>query len=274
MGVSAMLTRYLITSVIFFSGVFSAQAQQVNRSPSPYDWKLQQKLQQKQQQQQQILEPYSGTGTIEAIGPNKIQMVTQSNGTWMIFLQPTTIVTTVGQAKLEYLHAGLYVEFRAELDQRRQVMNTINELTVISQSGDKQPGIYLDGAEKANLHTSKNMGAGPCTVIGRVSVVHNNNLQVQAGHVSLSCELAENARVHLEISDLSMARKGDRISVTGMKNRGLAGQVQAKEVKVDLAETLTGSGTKYVPGKPKAQYHSKPSKPKDNEGLPVPTEQM
>ena len=139
------------------------------------------------------------------------------------------------------------MEFKTELDQNGQVTAPINELTVISQWKEKKTGIFSDETGKKGSHDSKNIIAGPCTVIGQISAVDNNNLnlQVRVGHINLSCKLAVNTIVHVKTSDLSMASKGDNISIEGTR----VGET-VTEAKIELAETPTGLGTKTVPEEP------------------------
>jgi hypothetical protein len=265
------LTRFSIISLLYFSSVFLVQAQI--------------------HQVQQVLKPFSGSGKIEAIGPDKIRMYRmetkvvyddtkvvidvlkgplrkgesyQVKDIRTIFLQPTTKVTISGQAKPEFLHPGLFVKFKTELDQPRQITKPVDELTVMSQLGNKRADIFLDDAGTKVSRTSKKITSGPCTIIGRISTVNNNKLQIQAGREKISCEVAENAILNLELSDLSMARKEDNISVTGVEIPDSYGfEILATDVKVVLAQTLTNSSIKSAPGKSKSQRQPKQTKAKD-----------
>ena len=52
------------------------------------------------------------------------------------------------------------------------------------------------------------------------------------------CELSDNPKIHLDLADYTMARKGDKIKVQGLKMAGAAGAVQAMQVKIELAGPL------------------------------------
>jgi len=257
-----MLIRALTTIFVLFSALAVADAQIYGPSRAVKPGKG---------FQQQILEPFQALGTIEAIAPGKILILTQFNENWMIWLQPQTKLITVGEAKAEFLYAGLFVQFKAELDRHRNVTRSIEELTVITPSQEKTPGIYPLEDAKADSPGRKTSAAGPCMIIGRISALRNDKLQIQVPQGTQLCQLSENAKIRLEVADYSMARKGDKISVMGLKMRGAAGQVQAVQVKIELAETLAGMNVKSLPVKPQTQYRSKsPAKPKLPEGLPLP----
>ncbi len=259
-----MLYGILITTSVLFLAIRPAEAQ-INRSP--YGVKL------KQGFAQQALEKFAGAGTIAAIEPGRILMVTNFNEKCLIWLMPQTKIITTGEARQEFLHPGLLVEFKAELDKHRNVTGTIEQLTLISASPEKIPGIFpLDG-DQTDSSGGQTSPAGLCTVVGRIAALHNNTLQVNVGHGTLLAELSPNAKIRLEINDYSMARKGDKITVSGMKMRGAANQVQALQVKIELAEALAGMNTKSLPLKSQLQRSSKSIKSKLLEGLPVPAEE-
>jgi hypothetical protein len=271
-----MLFRTSLAIAVLFLASFPAFAQW-NRTPynnkqnSPYD------IRQKQAYMQPTVERFQAAGTIEAIAPGRIMMVTDAHENWLIWLNAQTKVTTVGEAKADFLYAGLIVQFQADLDKHRNVTGAIKQLTVITPAADKVPGIYP--LEENQAGPGSKTPTGPCEIIGRITSLKGNKLQVNVGRGTVLADLSEDANIRLNLADYSMARKGDKITVVGMKKRNLPGQAQtaqvnqgqAVQVKIQLAETLAGMTKKSLPVKAQSQYRIKQTpKSKQPPGLPTP----
>ena len=89
---------------------------------------------------------------------------------------------------------------------------------------------------------------GSYLIAGRVTAYHAGKLQLTTGNAVIKAEVAPDAQVDLKLSDYSLARKGDRVTVSG-QTIPKSGLVQATIVKIAAAEPL-GGGAKIKPGKP------------------------
>jgi hypothetical protein len=227
-----MSIRPLITSCLLLSAVYSAHAQTIR---TPYGMTPARG----NAQQQQAFEKFEGAGTITALGQGKIQVLTDSNQMWVVAVSSKTRVQVTGQASADILRPGMFVQFIAAIDKRGVAADKVAELTVITPSQERLPGIaFRPGADAAKPDGSdpgKSAGS-PSTVRGRIAAFKKNTMQVQVDKGSVICELSDNPKVTLDVADLSLVRKGDKIKVQGMKQIGVAGPLQATQVRIELAE--------------------------------------
>jgi len=126
---------------------------------------------------------------------------------------------------------------------------------------------------KPPKHAAKGVAAaapaGSYRIVGRLMVERGGKLKVHTPHGVVSLELTEQPTVSVDSADVTMAAKGDKISVRGLVMPTRTGpMVQAKEVKIELAEPLAG-GKKKGPAAKSAAKHPAKSAKKD-EGLPEP----
>jgi hypothetical protein len=110
--------------------------------------------------------------------------------------------------------------------------------------------------------------SGACRVVGCVTNYKDNKLGINAGRGIVQIELADEPAIKVESADYTLACKGDKISIKGEMLRGSAGLAQAKEVKIELAEPLSGVKKKPTPTKPEPKRP--PKRPKKDEVLPEP----
>jgi hypothetical protein len=207
-----------------------------------------------QQKSMDKMEPFEGAGTIEALAAGKIQILTSSNEQWIIGLLPTTKLQVVGKADVQFLRAGMFVQFKAEIDKHNAAVNPIDELTITSLSKEKLPGVFPLGENQHEKSDGKTQSVGLFNVVGRINNMQGNKLQINIGNGTVFCDISDNAKIHVDLADISMVRKGDKISAKGMKMRGVPGQAQAMQVKIELAETLSGMGE--TKGKPQTKVKS------------------
>jgi hypothetical protein len=91
---------------------------------------------------------------------------------------------------------------------------------------------------------------GNYLIAGRVTAFHagTGKLQLTTGNAVIKAEVAPDAQVDLKLADYSLARKGDRVTVSG-QTIPKSGLVQAAIVKIAATEPVGGGG-KIKPGKP------------------------
>ena len=225
-----MFIRFLIAMYVVFYAVVSTHAQIPGY---PYGVKSragtpQQRQQQLQQQQQQAMTTFDISGTIEAIAVGRIQMLADSNENWMIALTPKTKVQVTGEVNVDFLRPGMFVQLKADVDKRGVAAGKVEELTIVTPSQEKPSGFEGGGAS----------ATGASNVRGRVASFKKNKLQIKNDKGMVLCELSDNPKIHIDLADYSMARKGDKIKVQGMKMAGVPGPVQAMQVKIELAGPL------------------------------------
>jgi hypothetical protein len=86
-----------------------------------------------------------------------------------------------------------------------------------------------------------------CTVRGTVKSCHGGSLIVTAGKTTVTAELADNAQIEVDLSDVSIASRGDKIQLKG-QTAGRPELVRAESVQITLAQPFSG-GRKHSTGK-------------------------
>lgn len=211
------------------------------------------------------MEPFAADGTIVAVGPDRIQILTTSNQQWLIFFDPKAVIHVTGTAEADFLRAGMFIKFTAEVDKRGRVQGKVGELTIFTPSPENPPGIWPEGigppagadgdrfGGKAGGNGGGNGGAGASsiyTVAGQLTGARRGKLTVNAGAGVVQFELAESPRIKVDIADFTVAGKGDKISISkGKMPAGTMGIAQASAVTIELAEPLTLAKKRPVPPK-------------------------
>jgi len=252
-------------------------------------------------------EPANINGTVDGVMPGRIRLLDGTNQPWLVAVPNNAKVHVAGTAKADFLRSGIFVEFKGEIDNRGTVKEKVGELTIVtptqerpmgifpgdSKAGDAKPGEDQGGfgagmggpaggpgGGKAGGKTGGKAGGkrggpaggtpdgGACRVVGRVANCKGNKLGINAGRGIVQIELADEPTINVESADYTLACKGDKISVKGAMMRGSAGLAQANEVKIELAEPLSGIKKKPTPTKPEPKRP--PKRPKKDEGLPEP----
>lgn len=267
-----MFHRISVVGLCITLSAAAAQAQGVHPQQRPGMGRGQ--MQQPQQPQQP--QPVEISGTVEGVASGGLAVAGENEQSWQVVIPRNANVHVVGEATVEFLHAGLFVEFEAELNERGVIQGKIAELKIVSPSADRPAGVFpaggdgFGGQEGAPPKGAKRgaPAAGKHRVLGRLAAARGGKYSVSA-RGTMPFELAEDAKIAVDVSDWSVAAKGDKITVKGMMMPGRQGFAQAQEVKIELSEPLTG-GKKKPPQKPTKKP---PVRPKPDAGLPAPAEE-
>jgi hypothetical protein len=226
--------------------------------------------------------PLELVGTIEAIGPGRVQIADDKGNKQLVFLSKQTIIKTTGEATPEFLRPGICVEFKAEVDGKGNIPGKVEELSVVTPSKDKPAGFFPEGSGEAGQLSSGKKGAAAApmlsNVLGMIKSVKTGKYQLQAGRSTLLFELSENPKIAIETADGAFAQKGDKIEVKGIVLLNMPNQVQAQSVTITLSQPL-GEKKKGESGKSdlkrpaKALKAKKTEKTGKSEGLPAPTDE-
>ena len=230
-------------------------------------------------------EEFQAEGTIEAIGPGRIQLLSSANPNqhWIVAILPQTKLVVTGTATADFLAARMYVRFTAEFDKHGNVKDKISQLTIFTPSQDTYLGVRPaeggsetgaaaeqdkfgaaagGGADGGKRHVKAGgaMPAGVYSVAGQITGVQKGTLTVAVGGAALKIEVADDAKIDVRVADYRFARQGDKISVKGKMLPGKPGLGQAAggHVKIEAAEPF--SGAKAEPGKPAPRHE--PRQPK------------
>jgi hypothetical protein len=209
----------------------------------------------------------------------------KGNKPWLVTLLPVTKILVSGTAKLDYLKAGLIIEFKADFD-GKNVKDKVGDLTIVTLSPEKSLGAYPEGggaaadkaapekpapgkrggkptksdaapAQKDKDPADAAEGAKRYQFVGKIKGVKENHLLVDAGNKKVQIDLTDDAKIAVAVTDLALAVQGDEISVKGRDYKGTSGACVADDVKITMVKPL--SNPKKVPPAAKAGSDSKPS---------------
>jgi hypothetical protein len=251
------------------------------------------------------LEPFAAEGTVQAVTRGRIQMSTDSAQNWTLMVDPKAVVHVTGAAEPDFLRNGLSVRFTAELDKGGVANEKIQQLTIFTPSPENPPGVWPEGERPAagkgpegelrggidadngpairkapeggrrrgsgadnGPAAAKALAPGVYTVAGRITSFRKGRLTVNAGRSTVRADVAEDAKIDVDFADYSLAKQGDKISVTkGATFAGRAGLAQAQELTITLSEPLAPPKKKTVRSKVPAAEGSRrtPKKPRSRE---------
>jgi hypothetical protein len=243
-----MYVRLFFALYVLFFAAFSSDAQIPGNPYNPYGARSgaltpQQRQQQLQQQQMpQVMTTLEVSGTIEAMAMGRLQILTDTHEALMVILSPKTKVQVTGEAGVEFLRPGLFVQLKADVDKRGVAADKVDELTVLTPTQQKNPGVFTkpggEGLTPDGFPAGKAGSSGSSTVRGKIMSFKKNKLQIQVDKGTVLCELNDNPKILLDLADYSLARKGDKIKVQGLKTAAAPGPIQAMQVKIELASPL------------------------------------
>jgi hypothetical protein len=239
----AMLPRHAVLSAIalqigLLAGVSSVPAQGINE-PEREGVRL--------------------VGTLKGLRPGLMQIEAEDGEVWLVKLEARPDeVTFTGTALPDWLRRGMWVRFRANLDQRAQADGPVRELTVFTPRDGLPLGVMPDTNLAEGLFSGPKTEpqkpvdprdkVTPCVVAGRIAGLKDNKLQVAAGNAQVTVAVPDDVRILVEVSDLRLAQPGDKVEIVGWKYAMIPGRAVAAQVTVSTEKPLT-----TIPAKPNRQ---------------------
>ncbi len=222
------------------------------------------------------MEQFAAKGTVEGIVPGKIFITTFSNQNWIIWLQPTTIIHVIGIAEADFIRAGHFIKFTAEVSRRGNIREKIANLTITTPTAFDPMGVWPEGmagapgapgapGEAVQDNFGGNQpdtpGKAPLTAIytihGQITKCQKGKFIVRTPRGTFKIELAEAPNIQVDFADYTRAKKGDKISITKGKMPRMnpmmpppkIGQAKADELTIELSEPLIGPRKKSKPNR-------------------------
>ncbi len=208
---------------------------------------------------------FAAQGAVQAVRPGAIQLLTNTNQTWIVFVDPKAKISVTGTAEPDFLKPGMFVQFSVELDKRGKARSPVGELTIFTPSEAAQIGIWpVDavpeegedaqngfGADAANPQPrskrSKGTLAGQYAVNGRITGIRKGAYTVSFGRGTVQIKLTDEPQIKVDFADYSVAKKGDAITVTrGQRPPNMMGRAKATALEIVLSEPLTGPRKKKL----------------------------
>jgi hypothetical protein len=126
--------------------------------------------------------------------------------------------------------------------------------------GDPQGG-DLFNSKPSKGQNSVMRPPGTFTVRGTIKTCKNNAIRLAAGRTAISGELSNDVSIDVDMSDIRIAQRDDKITVNGITNQARPNMVMAQAIKVELAAPLSGAKKHTTrPAKTPAVKASKPKK--------------
>ena len=174
-------------------------------------------------------------GEVVAIEPGKITWTDKSNVPHIAFVTKETKVQVTGEIDASAIAPGAYVRFTIPVTPKRlQPVKgaKVEELTLFSPGDGYQLGLLPDNVDDPQAKSI------PCLVAGQVKQLKKGLLTLVINGKQIKVTLADEAKVKVDVSDYSIARRGDNIVLTGTGPNQR--QIECQGVKISLASTIAG----------------------------------
>jgi len=212
-------------------------------------------------QPQVQLEPVKLEGVVKQMGNGEMMIVTDSNETWRVGIAaPPKDISFTGQADESFLKKGMYVQFATRLNKRGYAQEPLKSIVICSPDSAGPAGVSTGSApvskdgpggglftntpmeqekpKKAPKKPAPRPEETDVQVTGPVSSIRASRLVVSADGESIHAELAEDAKLVVNTSDLSFARPGDKVEIEGQMMKDRKGLARASSVSITAKERL------------------------------------
>ena len=162
-------------------------------------------------------------GSLEDMRPGMLQVAT-NEGKWLVRIDPKSQVMVTGTADFDYLRPGLIIRFEAELDNKLRAAHDaeLKELTIFTPKAPSDLGIASaqggfapepdEGAKKEKTPPPQ---SGSAIIGGKITAIKNRQLTVAAGGHKIKINVADDAKIGVEVSSYSIASRGDKVIAEG-----------------------------------------------------------
>jgi hypothetical protein len=236
-----MLVRVIYMASIVM-GLCHPAVAQVRRGPAP----------------KPKMERFAAEGQVLNFGRDQILMRTNTNQNWLIYIDPKAKIRVVGAAEADFLSRGHSIRFTAVMDERGQIKEKVDKLTLFTPSQPTDWGFWPEETEPQEGEGAENgpgggkVGPNPAhpagvyMIAGRIEGIRKGKLTINARLARFLIELAEKPKIKVDLADLRVMQRGDKISVirgqmpVGQVPPGRMGRAKATELRIELAQPLTG----------------------------------
>ncbi len=202
---------------------------------------------QRPKQGQTPREKLTAAGTVKGYSGGLLHVMTKEGDQYRVKLPTNPMyVTYVGSATRDFLKRGMLVKFTATFDAKGKVVAPVRDITIFTPTKEDKIGVYpdsgLSGSTKdlfSDVDTNQKQPEGkPFSVAGTITSARSGKIKVAAGRMTVQADLAEKARVSVQVSHLSFVQPGDNISLDGWYNPAQKRDVVANKITVSAAGTL------------------------------------
>jgi hypothetical protein len=191
-------------------------------------------------------------GVLQGAQQGLLQVVSDGGEPWLIKVEARPdAVTYQASADPGWLQPGMYVRFKGTFNKHGKSAAPVSEITVFTPNETTPLGAFPEqGPEAAGGELFADTKPEPKTkpkpaqpealslnVAGRVAGVEQGKIRVAAGDAVVEAALDEKAKVSVDLSNIALAKPGDKISVNGWYLQ--KGQGWANRLLVRAAQPLT-----------------------------------
>jgi hypothetical protein len=246
----------------------------------------------RQPQQEIPREPLQCSGTVKQVARGVIGLATEAGDQWAVQVEarPQDLSFT-GTADATFVKPGMWIRFSTKLTRRGDAKEPIATAEIYTPREGFGVGVFPEGAgtgggEGGALfvpNTEEKPKPEPKAKIrdedtvyrvgGQVSKISRlGELTINAGGTSVKAKLAEDAKISVDVADLSFLQAGDKVEVVGWYPAGTKGRAVATQVTASAAQPLTDASKKKKPApaadKPAEGDQPPADKPSDVEKKP------
>lgn len=198
-------------------------------------------------------EKLSAAGTVKGFSRGLLYVMTKEGDQYRVKLPTNSrYISYVGSATQDFLTRGMPVKFTATFNAKGKVVAPVRNITIFTPTKEDKIGVYPDSGLSGNVKdlfadvdTSQKQPEGkPFIVAGAITSARSGKLQVRAGRATVQVELADNARVSVDVSHLNFMQPGDNVSIEGWYNPAQKRDVVANKVIVSTSGKLGESPKK------------------------------
>lgn len=233
-------------------------------------------------------------GTLKQIGPGVLQIATEAGDQWLVRLEgrPQEMkLSFVAKAEPTFLRSGMMVQFEGTVNKRGQLQEKLDLVVVTSPREGIEVGVYPEatGGNTGGLFSDEKSDEKPkkqarpdavrCRVTGFITKIsRQGELTVNCRNGTVTADLADGAKVSVDLTDLRLAQAGDKVELRGWHVKNQKGTAWSRDVSISAANVLgevkkkprdtSKAGEKNADGdKPdeKKEAGDKPAERKDNE---------
>jgi hypothetical protein len=196
-------------------------------------------------------------GTVQSVSLSQIVMLADASkkkgapkGPWTILGQSQTSLVISGSATADYLHAGLGVQFNANVA-GTEVQGKVGTLAIVGASKTLKTGVFAadPSTVKSKSHDAADVPLAESQsskVVGRLGRQQGDKWPVHAGVKNLEITLDNPVTITVAATDARMISSGDRITVKGHMAKGKSGTCMADDIRVTMGHILTGKSIKLT----------------------------
>ncbi len=209
------------------------------------------------------------TGTLADARGKYIKLTPEKGGQdWVILVESKPNEITVrGEAEKGWVRQGMLVTFDATVDKKGIGQEPVSEVSVFAPG----PSIVMGVSEASSLPTLGGDSGGSSaeetakvTVVGRLSsIARDGRWNVAAGRAKVLVEVADDAKINVELHEPSLIQIGDKIKgtvwYTSEKDATMKGEVEIEAAKPFAAPEDPKEARRKSRQKKKEEQEAEPS---------------